>query len=292
MNNQKQNNWWQERCEDLGISQSLDMVLLHAERSPYQLIEIFEHAAFGRVLVLDGYLQASQADEFIYHEMGLQVPLLGRKRENTSVLIIGGGDGGSLRESLVHDFVTVVTMVEIDQRVVELSKEFLGVNGDYNDPRVNLIFDDAGNFVRDAKARGQTFDIIVLDLTEPVGPSAGLFTEAFFVDLAQLVSETGVVVDSDSIFLTREGAGFLQEQSGDGENLVSVMLRTKLLPHIEAYRANVPLYPGADFGFYLYSRDGVSLRHPVKDYQGRHYDPDVHQASFALPRWQREWLQV
>ena len=292
MNNQKQNNWWQERCEDLGIAKSLDMVLLHAERSPYQLIEIFEHAAFGRVLVLDGYLQASQADEFIYHEMGLQVPLLGRKRENTSVLIIGGGDGGSLRESLVHDFVTAVTMVEIDQRVVELSKEFLGVNGDYNDPRVNLIFDDAGNFVRDAKARGQTFDIIVLDLTEPVGPSAGLFTEAFFVDLAQLVSETGVVVDSDSIFLTREGAGFLQEQSGDGENLVSVMLRTKLLPHIEAYRANVPLYPGADFGFYLYSRDVVSLRHPVKDYQGRHYDPDVHQASFALPRWQREWLQV
>lgn len=151
MNNQKQNNWWQERCEDLGIAQSLDMVLLHAERSPYQLIEIFEHAAFGRVLVLDGYLQASQADEFIYHEMGLQVPLLGRKRENTSVLIIGGGDGGSLRESLVHDFVTAVTMVEIDRRVVELSKEFLGVNGDYNDPRVNLIFDDAGNFVRDAK---------------------------------------------------------------------------------------------------------------------------------------------
>ena len=292
MNNQKQNNWWQERCEDLGIAQSLDMVLLHAERSHYQLIEIFEHAAFGRVLVLDGYLQASQADEFIYHEMGLQVPLLGRKRENTSVLIIGGGDGGSLRESLVHDFVTAVTMVEIDQRVVELSKEFLGVNGDYNDPRVNLIFEDAGNFVRDAKARGQTFDIIVLDLTEQVGPYAGLFTEAFFVDLAQLVSETGVVVYSDSIFLTREGAGFLQEQSGDGENLVSVMLRTKLLPHIEAYRANVPLYPGADFGFYLYSRDGVSLRHPVKDYQGRHYDPDVHQASFALPRWQREWLQV
>ena len=268
------------------------MVLLHAERSPYQLIEIFEHAAFGRVLVLDGYLQASQADEFIYHEMGLQVPLLGRKRENASVLIIGGGDGGSLREALVHDFVSAVTMVEIDQRVVELSQEYLGVNGDYLDPRVNLIFDDAGHFVSDARARGQTFDVIVLDLTEPVGPSASLFTEAFFVDLAQLVSETGVVVDSDSIFLTREGAGFLQEQSGDGENLVSVMLRTKLLPHIEAYRANIPLYPGADFGFYLYSRDGVSLRHPVKAYQGRHYDPDVHQASFALPRWQREWLRI
>lgn len=290
MNNPIQNHWWQERCEDLGIAQSLDMKRLHVEQSPYQLIEIYEHASFGRILVLDGYLQASQADEFIYHEMGLQVPLLGRARENTSVLIIGGGDGGSLRESLVHDFVTQVTMVEIDQRVVELSQEYLGINGDYKDPRVNLIIDNAGNFVREAKARGQTFDIIVLDLTEPVGPSANLFTEAFFVDLAQIVSETGVVVDSDSVFLTTQGGGFLQEQSGDGENLVSVMLRTKLLPHIEAYRANVPLYPGADFGFYLYSRDGVSLRHPVKAHQGRHYDPDVHQASFALPRWQREWL--
>lgn len=290
MNNPIQSHWWQERCEDLGIAQSLDMKRLHVEQSPYQLIEIYEHASFGRILVLDGYLQASQADEFIYHEMGLQVPLLGRARENTSVLIIGGGDGGSLRESLVHDFVTQVTMVEIDQRVVELSQEYLGINGDYKDPRVNLIIDNAGNFVREAKARGQTFDIIVLDLTEPVGPSANLFTEAFFVDLAQIVSETGVVVDSDSVFLTTQGGGFLQEQSGDGENLVSVMLRTKLLPHIEAYRANVPLYPGADFGFYLYSRDGVSLRHPVKAHQGRHYDPDVHQASFALPRWQREWL--
>ena len=108
--------------------------------------------------------------------------------------------------------------------------------------------------------------------------------------MAQIVSETGVVVDSDSVFLTMDGGGFLQEQSGDGENLVSVMLRTKLLPHIQAYRAKVPLYPGADFGFYLYSRDGVSLRHPVRDYQGRHYDADVHQASFALPRWQRDWL--
>lgn len=276
----------------MGVAQTLDMKLLHSEQSPFQLIEIYEHAQFGRILVLDGYVQASQADEFIYHEMNLQVPLLGRKRENTSVLIIGGGDGGSLREALVHDFVTEVTMVEIDQRVIDLSNEYLGFNGDYNDPRVNLVIDNAGNLVREAKENGKTYDIILLDLTEPVGPSANLFTEAFFVDLAEIVSPTGVVVDSDSIFLTCDGGGFLQEQSGDGENLVSVMLRTKLLPHIEVYRANVPMYPGGDFGFYLYSRDGVSLRHPVMAHQGRHYDADVHQASFALPRWLREWLKI
>lgn len=290
MSTTPQSGWWQERDDGMGVAQTLDLKLLHSEQSPFQLIEIYEHAQFGRILVLDGYVQASQADEFIYHEMGVQVPLLGRERHDTSVLIIGGGDGGSLREALVHDFVTEVTMVEIDQRVVDLSNEYLGFNGDYNDPRVNLVIDNAGNLVRDAKEKGKTYDIIVLDLTEPVGPSANLFTEAFFVDLAQIVSQTGVVVDSDSIFLTCDGGGFLQEQSGDGENLVSVMLRTKLLPHIEVYRANVPLYPGGDFGFYLYSRDGVSLRNPVIDHQGRHYDPDVHQASFALPRWLRDWL--
>ncbi|WP_420547840.1 hypothetical protein [Curvivirga sp.] len=282
--------WWQERCDGMGISQSLKVKLLHREQSPFQLIEIYDHEDFGRLLVLDGYIQASQADEFIYHEMGMHVPLLGRERKDANVLIIGGGDGGNLREALVHDFVKSVTMVEIDERVIRLSEEYLGVNGDYNDPRVNLVIDDAKKFVSNAKDRGEKFDVIILDLTEPVGPSAVLFTEAFFTDLVEIVSDAGVVVDSDSVFLTLHGGGFLQEQSGDGENLVSVMLKTRLLPHMEAYRANVPLYPGGDFGFYLYSKDGVSLRHPVKDYQGKHYDADVHQASFALPKWQRDWL--
>jgi spermidine synthase len=181
-------------------------------------------------------------------------------------------------------------MVEIDRRVIELSNRYLGVQGDYDDPRVTLVVDDAGALVRAAGAEGRTYDVVVLDLTEPVGPSANLFTEEFCAELAAVVSETGVIVDSDSIFLTRDGGRFLQEVSGGGENLVSVMRRTRLLPHIEVYRTKVPLYPGADFGFFLYSRDGVSLRRPVAEHRGRHYDPDVHQAAFALPRWQRDWL--
>ena len=284
--------WWRERSDGLGTAQSLELALLHRERSPFQVIELFDHAAFGRVLVLDGYVQASQADEFIYHEMALHVPLLGRARRDTSVLIVGGGDGGALREALVHDFVTRVTMVEIDRRVIELSNQYLCINGDYDDPRVTLVVDHAGDWVRAAKARSEVYDVIVLDLTEPVGPSAALFTEGFCADLAALVSDSGVIVDSDSIFLSCGGGHFLQELSGGGENLVSVMRRTKLLPHIEVYRTKIPLYPGADFGFFLYSREGVSLRWPVAAYQGRHYDPDIHQAAFALPRWQREWLRL
>ena len=131
--------WWRERSDGLGIAQALEFRLLHREQSPFQTIEIFDHSAFGRILVLDGYIQASQADEFIYHEMALHVPLLGRSRQDTSVLIIGGGDGGALREALVHDFVSQVTMVEIDRRVIELSQQYLAINGDYDDPRVTLI---------------------------------------------------------------------------------------------------------------------------------------------------------
>ena len=284
--------WWRERCDGLGTAQSLSMKLVHREQSPYQLIEIFEHSDFGHILVLDGYVQASQADEFIYHEMAMHVPLLGRERKDTSVLIVGGGEGGALREALLHDFVSKVTMVEIDQLVIDLSREYLQVNGNYDDPRVHLVVENARDVVERAKAAGELYDVILLDLTEPVGPSASLFTEGFCCDLAALVSPEGVIVDSDSMFLSRKGGDFLQEVSGEGENLFSVMQRSKLLPHIEIYRAKVPLYPGADFGFFIYSRDGHSLRHPVSEHEGRHYNADVHQAAFALPGWQREWLGV
>jgi len=283
--------WWRERAGELGTALSLEARVLHREDSPYQTIEILDHDAFGRFLVLDGYIQASQADEFIYHEMAVHVPLLGRAREDVSVLIIGGGDGGILREALVHDFVTSVTMVEIDQRVIDLSNQYLGVQGDYTDPRVTLAVENAAGYVTEARARGMLFDLVVLDLTEPVGPSAALFTEAFFTELVEIVSPTGVILDSDSIFLSVGGGHFLQEESAGGENLVSVMRRTGLLPHIEIYRANVPFYPGADFGFFLYGRDGVSLSAPVRDHHARHYDPDIHRASFVLPRWQRSWLE-
>jgi spermidine synthase len=282
--------WWHERSDGHGITTSVEVKLLHSEQSSYQLIEIYDHQSFGRLLVLDGYIQASQADEFIYHEMAVHVPLLGRERKDASVLVIGGGEGGIVRESLKHDFVTSVTMVEIDQRVVDLASEYLAVNGDYKDPRVTLIIDNAANFVSQAVKDGKRFDLIVLDLTEPVGPSSCLFTEKFLTEVVSLVSETGVILDSDSIYLSKKGGDFLQEVSGEGDNLVTVMQRTKILPHIDVYHTNIPLYPGADFGFFLYSRDGVSLRHPVKPFEGKHYNAEVHTASFALPNWQKEWL--
>ena len=286
-----QKNWWKERVGEFGVSLLLNAKTLHRETSKYQDIEILEHEQFGRVLVLDGYVQACQADEFIYHEMAVHVPLLGYRHGKASVLIVGGGDGGILREVLVHDFVESVTMVEIDRRVIELSNKFLNIQGDYHDPRVTLRIEDAATFVDAAIIDRKTFDLIILDLTEPVGPSANLFTEQFISSLTRVVSEKGMILDSDSIFISKEGSHFLQEESSGGENLINVMRRKKFLPKIDMYRTNIPFFPGADFGFFIYSYDNICLREPVLNFTGKHYDREVHRAAFVLPRWLRYLLK-
>lgn len=282
--------WWHEEPQ-MGFTHALDMQLLHREQSPFQLIEVYDHAEFGRVLVLDGLIQASQADEFIYHEMAVHVPVLGRKRDSLRALIIGGGDGGLLREMLVHDHIEQVVMAEIDRRVIEISNEYLAVNGDYNDPRVTLVCDDAANYVAEAVGRGETFDLIFLDITEPVGPSASLFKQAFLDNLVRVLSDDGVCIDSDSIFVGRDKIRFLQETSSDeAQGLLEIMRTGRFFPHVAGYRSIVPMYPGAEFGFFLYTKDAHDYSRPFKELTGRHYNAPVHQAAFALPTWWRDQL--
>ena len=281
---------WRERSDNLGLSVVLDVEILFREKSDFQTIEVLSHDRFGRLLSLDGYIQACQADEFIYHEMAVHVPLLGQKRLDTSVLIVGGGDGGILREVLKHDFVKNVTMVEIDEKVIEVSNRFLGIQGNYKDPRVSLVIQDASEFAVKAKNNGVLYDVIILDLTEPVGPSASVFTIDFVKNISKLVGASGVIVDSDSIFLARSDGFFLQEESGDGENLFSVIRNTKILPEIEIFRTHVPFFPGADFMFFLYSLERMSFKKPTSEYSGKHYSPAIHEAAFVLPAWQRKWL--
>jgi spermidine synthase len=290
-NDEDYSKWWHEDSGGIGLSHALDMELLHKEVSPFQTIEIFEHKTFGRILVLDGLIQAAQSDEFIYHEMAVHVPLLGRHRDSATVVIVGGGDGGILREVLRHDEVKRVIMVEIDRMVIDLSNQYLGINGDYDDPRVELICADAADYLRKAAIAGETYDLIVLDLTEPVGPSSTVFTEAFCQDLSICLRPDGVVLDSDSILIGRDQVRFLQEICGDkDDNLVTVMKEKKYLPHVAAYRSIVPLYPGAEFGFFLYSKDGFSYAEPFRDFLGRHYNAGIHRAAFALPTWWHKQL--
>ncbi len=278
--------WWHEETEGIAFTHALDMKLLHSEKSPFQKIEIFEHETFGKILTLDDLVQASEADEFMYHEMAVHVPLLGKNWNDVSVLIVGGGDGGILREVLKHDFVSQVVMVEIDERVVELSKEYLAINGNYDDSRAELIIGDAAEYMRNARSSGRKFDLIILDLSEPVGPSSSVFTYEFCENFSNCITDRGVILDSDSIFVGKDRAYFLQELCGDkDQNLVSIMQDKKLLPYVSGYRSIVQLYPAAEFGFFLYGRDGHDYSRPVRSLTGRHYNSELHTAAFALPTW-------
>ncbi len=275
--------WQRERDDGLGVVRCYRMTLVHRERSAYQEIAIYDHPMLGRVLMLDGAVQATEADEFVYHEMAAHVALCGRRRAAASVLIVGGGDGGALREVLRHDMVTAVAMVEIDERVIAVSNRYLGFQGDYADPRVTLHIADAADFLA---ADERIYDVVILDLTEPVGPSHRLFTPAFCETLAARLAPDGVVVDSDSIILGRDSPRFLQELSADGApNLLRLMRRNRTLPHIAAYHTTVPAFPGGLFGFFLYSRDSHDYSVPVVRIAGRHYNAAMHRASFALPAW-------
>lgn len=278
--------WWRERDAGVGAAHSYRMTLVHRERSAHQDIAVYEHPALGRVLVLDGLVQAAQADEFVYHEMAVHVALCARPgRAPASVLIVGGGDGGVLREALRHDRRSVAraATVEIDERVVAASDRWLGIQGDRADPRAELHIADAADFLA---ADARLWDVIVLDLTEPVGPSRRLFSPEFRRALAARLAPGGVVVDSDSVVLTSGGPRFLQELcAGGAPNLARETARAGPPWRVSAYSSVVPSFPGGPFAFFLYGREERDWSVPVRAMTGRHYNAAVHRASFALPEW-------
>ncbi len=175
--------------------------MLHEVRTEHQHLVIFENARMGRVMALDGVIQTTEADEFIYHEMLTHVPILAHGAARR-VLIIGGGDGGMLREVAKHKSVERITMVEIDGTVVDMCKEFLPNHsqGAFDDPRLNLVIDDGMRFVATTEER---FDVIISDSTDPIGPGEVLFSENFYQACRRCLNEGGILV-------TQNGTPFMQ----------------------------------------------------------------------------------
>ncbi|CAB1127797.1 Polyamine aminopropyltransferase [Candidatus Hydrogenisulfobacillus filiaventi] len=246
--------------------------VLFDQASPYQHIQVLETEAFGPSLVLDGIMQTTQGDEFIYHEMLTWVPLSVHPHPRR-VLIIGGGDGGTCREVVRWPQVEQVVMVEIDRQVVEAATRFLPahVTG-LRDPRVEIRYEDGRAFL--AQAPAASFDLVLVDSTDPEGgPGQVLYTDAFRADILR-------VLDADGIYVQQTGAPFynpevVQEVSAD------VAVR---FPVAGVYWTTVPTYPGGLFTFTAGSK-GPDLRrpqHPVPA-GARWYTPRVHEAAFALP---------
>jgi spermidine synthase len=251
-------------------------------QSAFQDIVVFESFSHGRVMLLDGVVQITEADEFVYQEMIAHVPLLAHGAA-ASVLIIGAGDGGVLRRVLGHRNVRRAVMVEIDGEVIRLAKEFLpGIAGDaWNDPRAEVIVGDGIDYV--ARAADSAFDTIIVDSTDPIGVGEVLFTDAFYSNCARILTARGVVVNQCGVPFMQ--ADELRETSAR---------RAKFFPEVTAYVAAVPTYVGGfmtlgwaakDKGLTAVPADEISRRAQAAGVLGttRYWTPEIHVGAFNLP---------
>ena len=256
-------------------------------KTDHQHLVIFENAKFGRVMALDGIIQTTEADEFIYHEMLTHVPLFAHGKVK-DVLIIGGGDGGMLREVCKHGNVEHITQVEIDDQVVEMCKEYLPNHsaGAYDDPRVEIVIDDGANFVRTTERQ---FDVIISDSTDPIGPGEVLFTTDFYGNCKKCLKQGGVLV-------TQNGVAFMQLDEVTTTN-------KRLAPHFSDhsfYCAAVPTYVGGVMTFAWatdnkllrnVSLEDVEQRYKSANIKTRYYNSAIHKACFALPQYIKDVLE-
>lgn len=275
--------WFEETLHsetiDVGYAQRFKITkLLHQEKTGFQDLAIFETPAFGNVLALDGVIQTTDGDEFIYHEMISHVPMLAHGNAKR-VLIVGGGDGGVLREVLRHP-VDRAVMVEIDGGVVEACKAHMPniSAGAFDDPRAELLIADGIKF---AAETDEAFDVIIVDSSDPVGPNEVLFTDAFYQDCKR-------IMNTGAILITQSGVPYLQgSEVTDGYS--------RLKPHfadVHFFVIAVPTYTGGFMTLGWASDDprlreqpeiDIAERYAASGLRTRYYTPEVHRAAFALP---------
>jgi spermidine synthase len=253
--------------------------VLFEMNTDHQHLIIFSNKRFGRVMALDGVIQTTEADEFIYHEMMVHVPMLSHPNPE-HILIIGGGDGGILREVLKHPSAKSVTQVEIDQSVVDMCIKYLPNHskGAFNDSRLNLVIDDGAKFVRSNKSQ---FDVIITDSTDPIGPGETLFESHFYADCAKVMGKNGILV-------TQNGVPYLQ-----GDEVTDTYRRWKpLFQTRRFYLTPVPTYAGGAMAMGFGIKQAIShpsieiLKERVLSLSGlKYYTPEIHLGAFGLPKF-------
>ena len=261
-----------------GFHSTFEGELLHSERSSFQKLDVYEHPFFGRVLTLEDLIQTTEQDEFCYHEM-LVHPSLSSRDEIGRVLIIGGGDGGTLRHALMHASNEVV-MCEIDDAVVRVSRELMpAIAGKaFDDARTKLVIDDGAAFVARCK---DAFDAIVVDSTDPIGAAAVLVAPEFYEACRNALKPNGLIV-------AQTGSPYYQVD----EFRTAVANMSTVFETVETYFGFVPTYPGA-LWTYTIGTDGVPVsstpsdeiraRLDARGIATRYYTPELHAGAFAVP---------
>lgn len=260
---------------------------LFSKKSPFQKIDICQTDRFGKMLFLDGITQTTEKDEFIYHEMIVHVPLLCHPNPK-KVCIIGGGDGGALREVLRHP-VKEAHLVEIDKEVIKVSKKFLPTinQGFFKNQRAKIHIKDGIKFIKNSP---NEFDALIIDSSDPIDPAKGLFSLKFYQDVFQALKK-------DGIFVAQSGSSFLQQK----ELKKNFLNAQKVFPDTQVYLADIPTYYGGFYGFVLGSKkvnlgkikpEQIKKKCQKLKLKTKYYDPQIHFTSFILPNYLKKYLGI
>ncbi len=272
--------WFTEKqTENFGITIKINKTL-HTEQTEFQKLDMVETEEFGNMLLLDGMVMTSQVDEFVYHEM-VAHPALHTHPNPKTVLVVGGGDGGVIREVLKHESVEKAVLVEIDGKVIEYSKKYLPeIAGELDNPRVEVKVDDG--FMHIIKSK-DLYDVIMVDSTEPVGPAAPLFERGFYQGIFEALKEDGIfVAQTDNPWFK---ADLIQKVNKDVR---------EIFPITRTYIANIPTYPSGMWTFTLGSKkhDPIAVNEAdIKDLPTKYYSPELHHACFKLPKFVKAMVE-
>jgi len=276
----KFNLWFTEyQTNDMALSCRVKKTL-HQEQTQFQNLAVVDTDQFGRMLLLDNVIQTTIMDEFVYHEMITHVALNTHAAPKT-VLVIGGGDGGAVREIVKHPSIEKVVHCEIDGAVIEASRKYLPeIACALDDPRVEIVVDDGIKHVRNNK---NIYDVIIVDSTDPVGPAEGLFSASFYSDIYESLKEDGIfVAQTESPFFNRD--------------LIPRLYRdiSGIFPLTRLFLACIPTYPGGLWTFTMGSKKYDPLDvdvNAIPQMDTRYYSPAVHRTCFVLPPFVKELLK-
>lgn len=277
--------WYQENhTESVKLSIKVDKQLYSAD-SEYQRIDVFESPEFGRFLTLDGLMMLTEKDEFIYHEMITHVPMAVHPNPR-NVLVIGAGDGGVIRELTRYKCIDHIDLVEIDEMVVNVCKEYLPQTAcNFDDPRLSIFYQDGLKYIRKHE---NEYDIIIVDSTDPFGPGEGLFTKEFYGNCFKALKEDGIMVNQhESPFYADDARAMRRAHKRIVESF----------PISRVYQAHIPTYPSGHWLFGFASKK----YHPVRDLNAKdwkslglktkYYNTNLHKGAFFLPTYVEEMLK-
>lgn len=286
----ERNIWFTERGEDLAHSFRHVGQPLYKEQSEHQLVEVYDTYAWGKALTLDRLVMTTEKDEYVYHEMITHVPMFSHGAVKRA-LVIGGGDGGAARDLLRHPGIEEVVMVEIDGKVVEACKTHLpDIASAFDNPKLDLHIDDGIAYVHNAASA--SFDLVIVDSTDPVGPGEGLFTEAFYREVHRILRPGGIQITQS------EGPHYAPEVM---KEVYACFRGIYGDDQVHCYLAHIPTYPTGmwSFSWAGKAREDGSHGHPWKDidteaidrfaaeHKLRYYNADIHRGAFALPGFVR-----